>query len=146
AKAVQLSGAEAGTIWVFDEASREFRMRTSYGLDETLIAGVKDHPIRLGDETVVDQAALQRTPIQIPDIQKDNTARLLDVIVRAGFRAVLTVPLLGVEGIVGALVVRRREPGAFSKNTVDLLQTFGAQSVLAIQNARQSAAMEAVST
>jgi class 3 adenylate cyclase len=145
AKAVQLSGADAGTIWVFDEASREFRMRTSYGMDEALIAGVKDHPIRLGDETVVDQAVLQRTPIQIPDVQEEDSARLLDAIVRAGFRAVLTVPLLGVEGIVGALVVRRREPGAFTKNTVDLLQTFGAQSVLAIQNARQSATMEGLS-
>jgi signal transduction histidine kinase/CheY-like chemotaxis protein len=58
------------------------------------------------------------------------------VIVRAGFRALLTVPLLGPDRIVGALVVRRKEPGEFSKSTVDLLQTFGAQSVLAIQNAR----------
>jgi signal transduction histidine kinase len=33
-------------------------------------------------------------------------------------------------------VVRRKAPGDFSKNTVDLLQTFAAQSVLAIQNAR----------
>ena len=145
AKAVQLSGANAGTIWVFDEASREFRMRTSYGMDEALIAGVKDHPIRLGDETVVDQAVLQRTPIQLPDVQKEDAARLLDAIVRAGFRSVLSLPLLGVEGIVGALVVRRREPGAFARDTVELLQTFGAQSVLAIQNARQSAAMENLS-
>src|SRR5262249_8221701 len=104
-----------------------------------------DHPIRLGDGTVFDQAVLQRMPVQISDIQKENSARLLDVIVRAGFRAHLTIPLLGVDGIVGALVVRRREPGAFSKNTVDLLQTFGAQSVLAIQNARQSGAMAALS-
>ena len=58
------------------------------------------------------------------------------MIVRAGFRALLTVPLLGPDRIVGALVVRRKEPGEFSKSTVDLLQTFGAQSVLAIQNAR----------
>jgi adenylate cyclase len=145
AKAVQLSGAEAGTIWTFDDASREFRIHTSYGMDAALVAEVKDHPIRLGDETVVDQAALQRTPIQIPDVQKEDTSRLLDVIVRAGFRAVLTTPLLGIEGIVGALVVRRRAPGAFAKNTVNLLQAFGAQSVLAIQNARQSAALEALS-
>ena len=34
------------------------------------------------------------------------------------------------------LVVRRREPGAFPQNTVDLIKTFAAQSVLAIQNAR----------
>ena len=33
-------------------------------------------------------------------------------------------------------MVRRRAPGEFSKGTVELLQTFAAQSVLAIQNAR----------
>ncbi|MFL4984839.1 MAG: sensor histidine kinase, partial [Xanthobacteraceae bacterium] len=38
--------------------------------------------------------------------------------------------------IVGALVVRRKTPGEFPQNTIDLLQTFAAQSVLAIQNAR----------
>jgi two-component system NtrC family sensor kinase len=65
------------------------------------------------------------------------------VIVRAGFRALLTVPLLGADRIVGALVVRRREPGEFAKNTIELLQTFAAQSVLAIQNARLFASVEA---
>src|SRR5262249_54779457 len=44
--------------------------------------------------------------------------------------------LLGADRIIGALIVRRKEPGEFSKSTIDLLQTFGAQSVLAIQNAR----------
>jgi signal transduction histidine kinase len=74
-------------------------------------------------------------PIQISDVQNDPSS-VLDVIVRAGFRALLTVPLLGPDRIVGALVVRRKEPGEFSKSTVELLQTFAAQSVLAIQNAR----------
>jgi signal transduction histidine kinase len=58
------------------------------------------------------------------------------VIVRAGYRALLNVPLFGPGGLVGTLVVRRKAPGEFPQNTVDLLQTFGAQSVLAIQNAR----------
>src|SRR6202011_1035809 len=52
------------------------------------------------------------------------------------YRALLVVPLLGPEGIVGALVVRRKEPGAFTQAAVDLLETFADQSVLAIQNAR----------
>jgi len=43
---------------------------------------------------------------------------------------------LGADRTVGALVVRRKQPGEFLKHTVDLLQTFAAQSVLAIQNAR----------
>jgi signal transduction histidine kinase len=46
------------------------------------------------------------------------------------------VPLLRPDQIVGALVVRRKAPGEFPKSTVELLETFADQSVLAIQNAR----------
>jgi len=55
---------------------------------------------------------------------------------RAGYRARLTAPLLRGRDIVGLLVVRRRTTGAFPQNTVDLIKTFAAQSVLAIHNAR----------
>ena len=54
----------------------------------------------------------------------------------AGYRALLIVPLLREDQVLGALVVRRKEPGLFPQYTVDLLQTFAAQSVFAIQNAR----------
>src|SRR5262249_10653622 len=53
------------------------------------------------------------------------------------------VPLLGAEQIVGALIVRRKKPGEFPKSTIELLQTFAAQSVLAIQNARLFESVEA---
>ena len=59
-----------------------------------------------------------------------------EIVLRAGYRARLVAPLLRGEDIVGLLVVRRRAPGAFPQNTVDLMKTFAAQSVLAIQNAR----------
>src|SRR5262249_34454746 len=134
AKATQLSSTEAGTIYVFDETNQEFRLRASYGMDETIIAAIRDRRIRIG-ETAIGEAAAQRMPIQIPDTQNDASL-VLDVIVRAGFRALLIVPLLGADRIVGALVVRRRQPGEFPTSTIELLQTFAAQSVLAIQNAR----------
>ena len=54
----------------------------------------------------------------------------------------LLVPLLRSGKVVGALVVRRKAPGEFSPNTVELLKTFAAQSVLAIQNARLFAEIE----
>jgi len=104
-------------------------------MDDALIAAVEEQHIRMG-ETVVSRAVLQRRPVQIYDVQHDSSSPVLDVILRAGFRAHLTVPLLGADRIVGALVVRRREPGEFAENTVNLLQTFAVQSVLAIQNAR----------
>jgi signal transduction histidine kinase len=59
-----------------------------------------------------------------------------DIVLAAGFRAILVMPLLRPDRIVGLLVVRRRMPGAFAPATVELLQTFAAQSVIAIQNAR----------
>jgi GAF domain-containing protein len=134
AKAVELSGTEAGAIYTFDESSQEFWLRATHGMDEAMIAAIRDRNIGAG-ETAIGQAAAQRAPIQIPDVLKESSL-VLDVIVRAGYRAVLIVPLLRPDQIVGALVVRRREPGEFPKNTVDLLETFADQSVLAIQNAR----------
>jgi signal transduction histidine kinase len=134
AKAVQLSGTEAGTIYVFDEASREFQLRATYGMDDAIIAELRDRHVQIGD-SAIGEAAKRGTPIQIPDVDSDRSSLVLDIIVRAGFRALLVVPLLAAQRIVGALVVRRKQPGEFPKHTVDLLQTFAAQSVLAIQNA-----------
>ena len=133
-KAVQLSGTDAGTIYVFDDATQEFQLRASYGMDEALVAAIKGRNVRLG-ETLISEAAIQRRPVQVADISRDSSS-VLDIIRRAGFRALLAVPLLGADRIVGALVVRRKQPGDFPQGTVNLLQTFGAQSVLAIQNAR----------
>jgi signal transduction histidine kinase len=61
---------------------------------------------------------------------------LREVALRAGNRALLAVPLLREDLLVGALVVRRRAPGRFPVETVKVLQTFATQSVLAIQNAQ----------
>ncbi len=133
--AVQLSDTDAGAIYDYDETKKEFGLRSTYGMDESLIAAIKERHIRIGDAGI-GQAAAQRAPLQIPDVETQPPSAVLDVVVRAGFRALLIIPLLGAERIVGALVVRRRRPGEFSKQTIDLLQTFAAQSVLAIQNAR----------
>jgi signal transduction histidine kinase/CheY-like chemotaxis protein len=134
AKAVQLSGTEAGAIYVFDEPSQEFRLRSTYGMSETMIAALTQQGVDFQDSTSA-QAAAQRTPVQISDLCEGSISRLHEIIVRAGYRALLAVPLLRPDGIVGALVVRRKEPGQFPKHAVDLLQTFAEQSVVAIRNA-----------
>jgi two-component system, NtrC family, sensor kinase len=142
AKATQLSNTEAGAIYVFEEAHQEFRLRATYGMDERIIAEIRDRHMHIG-ETAIGKAAEQRMPVQIADLQNDPSAPVLDVIVRAGFRALLVVPLLGADRIVGALVVRRKQPGEFPKSMVELQQTFAAQCVLAIQNARLFESVEA---
>ena len=135
ANAVQLSGTEAGAIYVFDEAQRELQLRATYGMDQELIDTFARQRIGL-DETTVAQALAQREPIQIADLKQGPSSALYEIILRAGFRAVLVAPLLRGEEIVGILVVRRRTPGTFPQNTIDLIKTFAAQSTVAIENAR----------
>ncbi len=135
AKAVPLSGTEAGAIYVYDEEAREFRPRATYGMDAPLIDALSHRHIGI-DEANLATAFTQREPIQIADLREEPSSELNDIIVHAGFRARLLAPLIRGEEIVGMLVVRRRTPGVFPQSTVDLIKTFAAQSVLTIQNAR----------
>ena len=135
AKAVQLSGTEAGAIYVFDNAQREFYLRATYGMDQELIAALTQRHIGL-DEPNITPAFLAGEPIQVSDLREAVSSPANEIVLRAGFRARLGTPLLRGEEIVGMLVVRRRTPGAFPQNIVDLMKTFAAQSALAIENAR----------
>jgi signal transduction histidine kinase len=134
AKATQLSSTEAGAIYVFDDASREFQLRATYGMSEELIAAVRNMHAEISG--AVGLLTETHEPSQHPDLDELPRTPINDTILRSGYRARLVVPLMRSGDIVGALVVRRKEPGEFAKNTIELLQTFAAQSVLAIQNAR----------
>jgi GAF domain-containing protein len=134
AKAVQLSSTEAGVIYVFDESEGAFHLRATYGLSEELIATIENQ--YLGTSDAIRQATRDRKPQQIADVSDEPASPVREIAMRAGFRARLIVPLIDADKVVGALVVRRKQLGEFAKDTVDLLQTFAAQSVLAIQNAR----------
>jgi signal transduction histidine kinase len=138
ARAVQLSAAYAGLIYEYDEVAQEFHLRGSHRIDPELLEVVRDAPMRLG-EGATGKSALLRAPVQVPDVLEEgayDVARIRDIYARRGYRALLAVPLLTEQRIVGALVVWRQEPGAFTPEVVRLLETFAAQPVLAIENAR----------
>src|SRR5260370_20970845 len=90
---------------------------------------------RIGGDDPVGQAARQRSAVQVADFSNEPSSPIQELILKAGYRALLVVPLVGPDKILGALVVRRKQPGEFPKQTTDLLQTFATQSGLAIQNA-----------
>jgi len=133
--AVQLSKADAGTIYEFDDADQVFVPRINYGVSTEFIETMRESRFHIGDKTVLGQAALKKAPDQISDIV--NAPDYAHSYLReAGFRALLALPLLRKDRLIGGLVVRRRASGEFSAPVVDLLQAFAAQSSLAIHNAR----------
>ncbi len=138
-RAVQLSGANGGIVYEYDESTQEFsRIRGAYGLDADLGDVLSAAPLHLG-EGVAGQAAARLAPVQVADVLAEGTygvARVRAIFERRGYRSLLAVPLLLERRIVGVMAMWRRESGLFPPDTVALLQTLAAQSVLAIQNAR----------
>jgi GAF domain-containing protein len=134
AKAVQLSNTDAGVIYVVDELDQTLRVRATYGLSDELVAAIRGQPAGASD--ALRRAIQDRQPLEIADIHDEPPSPVREIAMRAGFRARLVVPLVGTNRVVGALVIPRKEPGKFPTSTIEVLQTFAAQSVLAIQNAR----------
>src|SRR4029450_2466060 len=76
-------------------------------------------------------------PIQLADIlAAPAESRVRGVLVRAGYRALLALPLVCEGLLVCVLTVSQKPPGGFAPEVIDLLRTFATQSALAIHNAR----------
>jgi GAF domain-containing protein len=136
--AVQLSGSDSGIVYEFDEVAQTFQARGSHRITTEHLAIVRADPIRFG-EGAIGRAGAIREPVQVADIADERqfvAPQTRGLLVREGLRSLLAVPLVREQRVLGGLVILRRELAAFSPEIVATLQTFAAQSVLAIQNAR----------
>ncbi|MBV8935909.1 MAG: GAF domain-containing protein [Alphaproteobacteria bacterium] len=134
-RAVGLSQADEGTIYQFDDSEQVFVPKSAFGMSAERVAVLRQRKIRLG-ETHLGRAAVARAPVYVDNVQQDPTMPgrgAGDVL--EGIHAVLAVPLLRDDRVVGGLVIRRRRVGAFAPTIPTLLQTFAGQAVLAIENA-----------
>src|SRR5262249_61281298 len=130
--AAGLRGAAGGAIYEYDEAGEEFFLRATDGLpDEYVQIGRQG---RRG-EGATGRLAITRAPVEVPDITPPGAyeSRTREILIRNGHRALLAVPLLHENRILGSLVVFRKTVGEDGADAVSLLQTFAAQSALALR-------------
>jgi two-component system, NtrC family, sensor kinase len=137
ARANQLAGTDGGSVYEYDEPSEAFHLRATDNLDEEVVVLARHTPVPRS-EGVLGRMAVTREPVQIPDIGEESAyhSPLRDVLLRTGTRALLAIPLLREDHLIGGLTVNKKTPGEFSPQVIDLLKTFASQSALAIQNAR----------
>ena len=133
--AVELSGADGGSLMEYDEDSLLFRVRTTYGTSDDVRAQLKTVRIHV-DESFVGRAATSGKPVQVADLSEIDLDPHLRLLFDAGWRSLVVVPLVRPDRIVGALVVRRLTPGTFSDEICDMLTAFASQSAIALTNAR----------
>lgn len=126
ARALEISRADAVLIYGYDAARHQFNLVEANGMT----AG--------GRSLSIDGASVLATnePVAIGDLDHAAEVPLRDVATGAGFHAMLVVPLIDQQGILGSLLVLRRTAGEFTPSLIGLMRTFARQAVLAMRNAR----------
>ena len=135
--ASQLAAADGCSIYEYDEGSEQFHLRATHNLDAAFVEAIRAVPLQKG-EGLMGRATEIREPLQIPDIAQPDAYQsgVRDALIRFGYRALLSVPLLREDQIIGSLSLNRKAPGAFPPAIIDVLKTFATQSAFAIENAR----------
>jgi GAF domain-containing protein len=136
-RAVQLTGMDGGVVFEYDDVAEEFVQRVATETGGTLAEVRRTTRFRKG-EGVLGRTAITLEPVQVPDITIPGAyeSRLRENLIESGIRAILAVPMVREDRLIGCLAVTRNHPGEFPAESVELMRTFATQSALAIQNAR----------
>jgi class 3 adenylate cyclase/putative methionine-R-sulfoxide reductase with GAF domain len=136
----ELSGAENCLLWLADRDL--LHVRGAFGGKPGTLEYERAHPHR-GDEThtLTGRVVQRRAVVGIPDVMADENYRWGSQTIQ-GFRALLGVPILADEELLGVLGISWAEPQVFTDHQVELVSAFAAEAALAITNARLFEAIE----
>ncbi len=130
-KAIELLGAEAGTIALWDNQKQNYTIAIAHRLPESFI-GKEFLPPWSG---VIGEVIVKKSPILFKDYQ--HHPKRIKELDPYHFKEVLGVPLIVREMIIGTMAVGSSDPQVhFQQTDIDLLLTFSHQAAIAIGNAR----------
>src|SRR5262245_29897012 len=139
--AIRICEAQFGNLFL-REGEYEFRAMSVHG--ESVYADwSRNEPlIKLRDRpgTPLDRVRTTGAVVHIPDLRLDESYgtdnRVTALVDSAGARSVIVVPMLKDKELIGALVIYRTDVRPFSEKQIELLNSFAAQAVIAIENTR----------
>jgi adenylate cyclase len=129
--ATELCHAERGFIYLLREDGR-LHHAADIGAPEGVIAFNRAHPITPTRATLTGRTAIERRAVHIPDVEEDAEYDYPEAKRLGAFRAMLGVPMLREETVVGVLNVWRDEPIPFTAGQIEVVQQFADQAVIAL--------------
>jgi len=111
-----------------DETSRTFNSVISVKQNQS---SPEKFTIRY-EQGIVGAAASSRQPVIVPDVSRDPRAVLVD----AGMRSELAVPLMYRDRVIGVVDMVSAQKGYFTEEHVRIFSTLAPQIAIAIENAR----------
>jgi signal transduction histidine kinase/CRP-like cAMP-binding protein len=143
--AARLTTSDTALIFLYDEGRDVLTVRASYNAPEGYLAEIGERPIPRNaarsrevpsDCSLTVRAVFARRPVQIADMEAAHRYPNRTLLLRWGYRAVLVVPLLHDERVIGAMSVLRARAGEFTAREIELVTTFASHSAIAIEHAR----------
>jgi class 3 adenylate cyclase len=129
--ATRLCDAERGFVYLRDDDGR-YRHSAAIGSSQAIIDFNLAHPIVPSRRTLVGRTAVERRAVHIPDVELDSEYDYPEAKRLGAFRAMLGVPMLRGDDVVGVVTAWRDQPVAFREDQIEILQQFADQAVIAV--------------
>ena len=137
--AARLCRAEQGGIFRVDQGI--YRFAAGHSLDAAYFEFEKATPYSPGPGTVVGRAAMTRQVARIDDVLADPLYEQKNKV--RNVRSAIGVPLMREGEPIGVIALARGRVEPFDDREVELVTTFAAQAVIAIENVRLFESVEA---
>ena len=121
----------------------EFELAATVGLSPELEHYLAQHPLRRDRDTMAGRVALDRRIHQVTDVLTDPGYGRRDVQEIAGYRTLISAPLIIDDEVVGAISLWRTKVEPFDERTTTMLRAFAAQAAAAVRNVHLVRALEA---
>ena len=131
--AAEISGAEAASILLYDDTSRQLYFQVSTNMDESTRRGITV-PL---DGSIAGWIVNNRKPVRITNAHEDSRFYSnVEAVTGLTTQSLLGIPLVTKNKVVGVLEALNKHKGKFSDTDESMLLVLGAQAAVAIENAR----------
>ena len=120
----------------------EFEHAAAVGLSPEYEHYIAQHPIRRDRDSMAGRVALDRRIHQVTDVLTDPGYGRRDLQEIAGYRTLISAPLIIDDEVVGAISLWRTKVEPFDERTTTMLRAFAAQAAAAVRNVHLVRALE----